>query len=72
MDDMGDEPMDSMEPDMEGRRMAAAALRSAIQSEDDDALFDALKSCFEYLDMEDDDEAAPETTEEMPEAFGEA
>lgn len=58
---MGEEPVDH---DAEGRRMAAAALRSAIQGEDDEALFDALRSCFDYLDLE-ADEAADEPTDDM-------
>jgi len=67
---MGDEPAD---PDAEGRRMAAAALRSAIRGEDDDALYDALRGCLEYLDT-DEEEEPPEEAEsdmEMP-AIGEA
>jgi hypothetical protein len=58
---MGEEPVD---PDVEGRSMAAAALRRAIQGEDDEAIFDALRSCLDYLDME-EDEPLEEPTDDM-------
>lgn len=54
----------------EGKRMAAAAVRSALESGDDMALYDAIKGCLDYVLDEDDgmdepmDEMAMEPAEE--------
>lgn len=54
----------AMGGDDEGKRMAAAAVRSALESGDDMALYDALKGCIDYV--LDDDDGGEEPMEEMP------
>lgn len=55
--DMGEE---SMDPDDEGKRMAGAALRRALQGDDDMAVYDAMRSCMEFLMDEDDGKVSEE------------
>lgn len=47
-------PPDGMESDDEGKRMAAEAVMSALESRDAMAFYDALKSCVDYV-LDDDD-----------------
>jgi hypothetical protein len=67
---MGEEPMDNED---EGKRMAGAALRRALQGDDDMAVYDAMKTFMEYL-IDEDDELSEEPAEdmEMPDALVEA
>lgn len=61
----GEMPMDGASGvDDEGKRMAAAAVRSALESGDDMELYDALKGCLDYV--LDEDEGEMEPMEEMP------
>jgi hypothetical protein len=48
---------DGMESDDEGKRMAAEAVMSALESRDAMAFYDALKGCIDYVLEEDDGEA---------------
>lgn len=66
---MGESPMGD---DDEGKRMAGAALRRALQGDDDMAVYDAMKSCMEYIGDEDDESEPPAADMEMPDALGEA
>lgn len=61
----GEPPADgsSMESGDEGKRMAAEAVMSALESRDAMAFYDALKGCLDYVLEDDDgmeDESEPE------------
>jgi hypothetical protein len=59
---MSEAPMDD---GSEGKRMAAAALRAALQGDDDMAIYDALAECVSYIDDDSGKEVEPEA--ELPE-----
>jgi hypothetical protein len=65
-----------MESDDEGKRMAAEAVMSALESRDAMAFYDALKGCIDYVmeddGMDDEPEAMEDEMDMAPEMAVEA
>lgn len=63
----GAEESEPMDEAMEGKHMAAAALREALKGDDDAAIYDALRECVSYIDDEDEEEEEPDPEAELAE-----